>query len=76
VIPLKTQGMGDVEATEFQRIEGEVNFVRYYRTAAAFGLGAEYSYEKATWAQTTPVVLSDTVRTQDLSLNLFWRLDF
>jgi hypothetical protein len=76
VIPLRTSGLGDVTVSDYQRIEGELSFLRYVETASAFGLGAVYAYEKATWSQTSPFELSDSVRTQDLSLNVFWRGDF
>ncbi len=68
-------GTGDVKATSFKRIQGELKAIRYLAGGHGIGFGGNYTDEKVTWEGTSPSVLKDEVLTRDLRLLLFWRKD-
>jgi hypothetical protein len=75
-ILLTSSGAGDVSAQGFQRAEGALTAIRYISPGSGIGLGARYVYQKLSWVETTPVAYSADVTSNDLSLRLFWQIDF
>ena len=75
-ILMKSSGSGDVSAQGFQRAEGALTAIRYISPGNGIGLGAQYVYQKLSWLETTPVAYSADVTSNDLSLRLFWQIDF